>query len=281
MNKIVLSLLAIMIFTGCQLKPTKVTNQETVILEAGSPQALMRGNPVILDVRPAFEFNLLHVPGSINVRWEDFSQNNPRSRGLLQNDLFAVARRLALIGIDPQTKVVVLGKGPAGQGEEGRVAWTLQTLGIKDVHTVLHTNFREANNTREIPPIKNKSYWKPTVDETSSISLKDFKDLLKKNDPKLIVLDVRTSAEFQHSNLAKISAVSAKMENIEWTRFYNPSGFRMLNLDNLLANTGITKEHTVVVISGHGVRSGAVTYVLRSNGFSKARNFAGGYEQWK
>jgi thiosulfate/3-mercaptopyruvate sulfurtransferase len=35
----------------------------------------------------------------------------------------------------------------------------------------------------------------------------------------------------------------------------------------------------VEVISNHGVRSGAVTWALRRLGYTKARNFAGGYEQ--
>src|SRR5690349_21817188 len=139
--RIVLAFIAVLIFGGCQVKPTKVVTQEPVMSEGQFAESLMKDKPVLLDVRPAFEFNLAHVPGAINVRWEDFSQSNPQSRGLLDNDLFSLARRLSLVGIDPDTKVIVLGKGPQGTGEEGRVAWTLKVLGVKDVYTMLHTQY--------------------------------------------------------------------------------------------------------------------------------------------
>lgn len=265
---------------GCQLKPTKITEQEPVISESATAESLMKGSPVVLDVRAPFEFNLAHVPGAINVRWEDFSQNNPKSRGLLQNDLYALARRLALIGIDPSSRVLVLGKGAQGMGEEGRIAWTLQVLGVKDVHTLLHTSYREMNTNREIPPTQNKPYWKPTVDETLTVSAKDFKSIAQE-EPNVVILDVRLAEEFGLRNLSSVAGIKAKVIHISWTEFFNNKGLAKRDLEPWLAEKGINKDTKILVISNHGVRSGGVTYVLRSRGYSQARNFAGGYEQWK
>ncbi|MEK2645848.1 sulfurtransferase [Bdellovibrio sp. BCCA] len=276
---LVASLLAVLV--GCQQKPTKIVTQEPVIGENITAERLMKDNPVILDARPSFEFNLAHVPGAINVRWEDFSQQNPKSRGLLQPDLFSLARRLSLIGVDPQTKVLVLGKGPQGAGEEGRVAWTLKVLGVKEVYTVLHTSYREMNPTKEAPLVQNKPYWKPDVAETLTTDFKDFKNMVSKADSSLVVIDVRSAQEYALRNLSQIKDVKASVINMNWTEFFGEKGLPEKKIESALYEKNISKDTKILVISNHGVRSGAVTYALNFLGYKKASNFAGGYEQWK
>lgn len=275
-----LALIFGLMFTGCQIKPTKITNQEPVMGEGQFADALMKEKPVILDVRPAFEFNLSHVPGAINVRWEDFSQQDPRSRGLLDNDLFAIARRLSLVGIDPDTKVVVLGKGPQGAGEEGRIAWTLKVLGVRDVYTLVHSSYR-AMNPKEEPVVQNKPYWKPQVQDGLMISYKEFKNLAEKEDAGTVILDVRLPEEFKLRNISMTKNVKAKLEYLEWKDFFGEKGLPAKNVEAKLNAKGITKDTKILVISNHGVRSGAATYALQYLGYKNVRNFAGGYEQWK
>ncbi|MGZ3779707.1 MAG: sulfurtransferase [Pseudobdellovibrionaceae bacterium] len=265
--------------------PTKVVAQDAVLGgdqlsgEKLTAENIMKEKPVILDVRPAFEFNLSHVPGAINIQWGDFSSSNSRYRGLLQTDLFALARRLSLIGIDPDVKVVVLGKGSQGSGEEGRVAWTLKILGIHDVYTLLNTSYRALNVTKENLPPENKPYWKPQVHESLRTSVKEFKNKVEKTDQDTVVLDVRSPQEFNLHNLSQIKSVKVSVINIEWKAFFNEKGFPSQKVESLLANHKITNKTNLLIISDHGVRSGAVTYALNFLGYKKASNFAGGYEQ--
>ncbi|WP_373997669.1 rhodanese-like domain-containing protein [Bdellovibrio bacteriovorus] len=281
MRSFVLTLISLVLFLGCQQQPTKVVSEEPVMGESVTAEKLIKGNPVILDARPAFEFNLLHVPGAINVRWEDFSSQNPKSRGLLQGDLFALARRLSLIGVDPDTKVLVLGKGPQGAGEEGRIAWTLKVLGVKEVYTVIHNSYREMNTTREVPPVQNKPYWKPVVQDDLAVDFKTFKNQALNGGNGIVILDVRSSQEFALRSLAQMTEVKAPVLNIDWTEFFGEKGLPDRKIERLLSEKNIGKDTRILVISNHGVRSGAVTYALQYFGFKKATNFAGGYEQWK
>ncbi|WP_253715986.1 sulfurtransferase [Bdellovibrio bacteriovorus] len=262
------------------MKPTKITNQEPVVGEGSFADSLMKDKPVILDVRPAFEFNLSHVPGAINVRWEDFSQQDPRSRGLLDNDLFSLARRLSLVGIDPDTKVVVLGQGPQGAGEEGRIAWTLKVLGVRDVYTLVHSSYR-AMNPKEEPLVQNKPYWKPQVQDSLMISYKEFKNLAEKEDVDTVILDVRLPEEFKLRNISMTKNVKAKLEYLEWKEFFGDKGLPTKSIEAKLTAKGLSKDTRILVISNHGVRSGAATYALQYLGYKNVRNFAGGYEQWK
>ncbi|NUN07101.1 MAG: ABC transporter ATP-binding protein [Bdellovibrio sp.] len=272
---------ALILFVGCQQKPTKITVQEPLIGETLTAEALMKNQPVILDARPAFEFNLAHAPGAINVRWEDFSQNNPKSRGLLQADLFALARRLSLVGVDPESKVVVLGKGRLGSGEEGRIAWTLKVLGVKEVYTLVHTSYREMNATKEAPLTQNKPYWKPQVAENLSIDFKEFKNFSESEKKLGVIVDVRSAQEFALRNLTQSKGVKAQVLNLPWQDFFDDKGLPNKKIASALAENGITTDTRVIFISNHGVRSGAATYVLQYLGYKKAQNFAGGYEQWK
>lgn len=278
---IVLFLSFVVLLSGCQQKPTKVVTQEPVIGENITAEKLIKDNPVILDARPAFEFNLAHVPGAINVRWEDFSQTNPKSRGLLQTDLFAVARRLSLIGIDPDTKVLVLGKGPQGMGEEGRIAWTLKVLGVKDVYTLRHNSYREMNTIKEAPLVQNKPYWKPQVVENLWIEFPEFKNQVTRAESGVVVIDVRSAQEFALRNLSQVKQVRVPVLNLDWKEFFGEKGLPQAQIEKSLAEKGVTKNLKILLISNHGVRSGAVTYALRFLGYTQAVNFAGGYEQWK
>ena len=269
-----------LLFISCQQMPTKVVSQESV--QGGDQKSLeqfKKNNPVILDVRSPFDFNLMHMPGAINVRWEDFSQNEAHTRGLLQRDLFGIARRLSLIGIALDSKVLVVGKGLRGAGEEGRVAWTLRVLGVKDVMTLNHDHFREANPREANPPVENKAYWKPLVDETLFIEARDFKAL--STDEKVVILDVRALPEFQQDNVLKKKGIKATVVNIDWKEFFQANGTAKSKLDAVLAAKNIEPDQVILVMSNHGVRSAAVTYALRGAGYKQVRNFAGGLEQWR
>ncbi|KHD88144.1 MAG: ABC transporter ATP-binding protein [Bdellovibrio sp. ArHS] len=281
MKNIFLLFAAVILFGGCQQKPTKVVSEEPVVGETLTAEKLIKGNPVLLDARPPFEFNLMHVPGAINVRWEDFSSQSPKSRGLLQGDLFALARRLSLIGVDPDTKVLVLGKGTQGMGEEGRIAWTLKVLGVKEVYTVLHTSYREMNTTREVPPVQNKPYWKPQVQEQLAVDFKTFKNQALSGGNALVILDVRSSQEFALRNLGQDQEIKTPVLNVHWTEFFDDKGLPAKKAERVLSEQNISKDTRILVLSNHGVRSGAVTYALQYLGYKKTANFAGGYEQWK
>src|SRR5690554_3154794 len=87
----------------------------------------------VLDVRSSGDFAKSHVPGAANTPWETFvdgektgeiSADDKRLTALLQN-----------AGITHQKPVLIYGNwsDKSAWGEEGRILWTLQYLGKKDV----------------------------------------------------------------------------------------------------------------------------------------------------
>ncbi len=261
---------------GCQQMPTKVTVEEPVQAYTVTAEDLKKTNGIIIDARPAFEFNIAHTPGAINISWQDFSQQDARVKGVLQKDTFSLARRMALIGIDPETPVIVLGKGSAGQGEEGRVAWTMKYLGIKNVYTLNASAFREQNNNpnKQAPLVKNKPYWKPVVDENMNVDLKTFKEKVL---VQTIVIDVRSNNEFSLPQVVRQKWKTSKVYNLPWSDFFKKNGLVDSAILARLNELGIQKADEIILISNQGVRSGAVSYALKELGFKKPLNFSGGY----
>lgn len=289
-------LLALLLLVSCAPKPTKVTTEAPVMTRKEVQKAKVTAETVILDVRSPMDFNLSHIPGSINVAWEDFSRRAPDYRGLIEKDLHPIARRLALIGIDPQTPVLIVGKGKIGKGEEGRVAWTLESLGIHNIQLASVEDFRERRDGGA--DVKNKNFWTPAFDDTMSITWDELKNKIEGSsypmtrarrkalqtplpvkDENFVVLDVRAPEEYSIDNLNKRTPRVFRLENIDWREFLTDSMDPNPAIMKLLNDKGVTQMTEIDVINNHGVRSGAVTWALQKLGYKKARNFAGGYEQ--
>lgn len=300
LNGILISVFALLL--ACQQKPTQIMTQKKVMPKETSISSLVSDNTVILDVRNPFEFSANPIPSSINVQWSDFTHRNPEERGVLDSDLFAIARRLALWGINPDTPVLVVGKALDGHGEEGRIAWMLNHLGIKKVNVAKYDLFRGRIANPDEPEVapKNKETWMPGEASLSELNWNAFMEKLvpyrydfKFLKPYLLdwkegnrvgrflnstlrFLDVRSDQEFKRFNLQQLDP-KFPLTHIEWTQFYLPNGTVRVAVDAELQKLGWSEDDEIIVISEEGVSSGAVTFALTHLGYPRAQNFSGGY----
>ena len=287
MMKFLGALVAILLFASCLQKPTKV--YQTVPTQVKGEGAgfsvgiTLTDKAVIVDARPSFDFAVSHLNGAIHLPPEDFNQHEPAFRGVLEIDKFFHARRLARLGISSDTPVVVVGRGPLGNGEEGRVAWTLKVLGLKDVSFVGQGFFSLPLTTAEAPPRAPVPIWKPQIEESLTVSKADF--LRASHVPRSalsapIIIDVRSADEYLGKTkiferpLPNLSAI-----NIPWTEFFDSKGLTSSSMNERLNAVGVTKIRVIYVISNMGIESAAVTMALRGLGFHKASNFSGGYQE--
>lgn len=282
------ALLALLSVTGfllisCQSKPTKVFDSVEARVREGE-KAKVTPQHVIVDARPTFEFSISNVPGSVNLRAEEFTQPQEPFRGLFEADLFFHTRKLARMGIGPDTPVIVVGRGPQGNGEEGRLAWTLMYLGVKDVSFMHIDAFDRGQLAASTEPRKPVAIWKPNLDETLIVSREDF--LKKVNSPRVelsspVIMDVRPTNEY----LGKVPGPFRQpppdlgATNVPWTEFITSKGLSRPEIKEQLEATGIVPTREIYVISNRGVESATVTLILRKLGYSKAANYAGGYAE--
>ena len=304
---IVLSLLA----SGCALQPTKTVENLPRAFEGS--QALLgplqlNEQTVILDTRSSFDFSMARIPRSQHLNWTDYSEPEPAQRGWLQQDLFAAARRLARMGVGPDTPVVVLGLGREGQGEEGRVAWMLAYLGVKDVRfgrfdsvkarlttsppsgfgdipggTPLDAEgdaeFRKSLRPTEPPP-KEIPIWKPEVIENLLVSDQEFRAAMRKSEADGVrFIDVRPSRDYlgQSGGLRAKSIPNLNALNLPWKELFDDNFRPEKSLRPQLAALGVRDDERLIVLDHDGIAACASVMALRAMGFSRAGCFAGGY----
>jgi thiosulfate/3-mercaptopyruvate sulfurtransferase len=269
---------------ACQTKPTKVYESVEAKLRDGQ-KASVPAAAIIVDARPAFDYSISHINGSVNIRWDEFTQPQEPYRGVFEGDLYFHARRLARMGITPDTPVIVVGRGIQGGGEEGRVAWTLKYLGVKSVEFMHIDAFERPRPNQEAPTHESKPIWKPSLDESLIVSRQEFlkKALLPRTEGQQVplVIDVRSASEY----LGKTPQPFAKpipdlaAINVPWSEFITSQGIPRLEVKGQLQAIGISPDKEILVISNRGVESAVVTMVLRNLGYQKVANMAGGYSE--
>lgn len=309
MSGVIKSILAILVVlgVGCSTVPpaTKITESKSVQTHLEEVRTKLSKNTVILDTRDAVDFYVSKVPGSILVEWKDFSVQFPGAEGVLDTDPLNITRRLALWGIGPESEVIVLGKvfdkDQPQEGKFGRIAWMLKEMGVVNVKTFNYEVFkREVFGLNEALPV-NKDMWMPVVDVRSEIKFDEFQRLIypfnynfkfytiskidekaglrvgRFKNTKTHFIDVRSETEFKDVSLKSLDA-GFPLINIPWQQFYTPEGIVKFDFENNLKAKGIEKDDLIILISNHGVRSGAATFALREMGFTESRNFSGGYK---
>jgi thiosulfate/3-mercaptopyruvate sulfurtransferase len=298
---------------GCGLKPTRAYEIEPRFSPAGAgagsegsltePIALT-ADTVVIDARRPFDFATSRIPRSLSMQWSDFTQPMPAQRGVLQADLFQVARRLARAGVDLDAPVVVVGYGRAGSGEEGRIAWMLRYLGVKQVRFASFLYFPgpfaslspipspdAAGAPPDEPPQRNAPMWKPVADLSWLATRSELREVLNKNGVSkplragplaqakaYALIDARPARDYlgQEGFGAARSVPNMGAVNAPWTEFIDAKGRPSCAPLRRLAQAGVTPDKRVVAFDELGLGSGAVVVALRACGYPDAANYAGG-----
>ncbi|MCM2282858.1 MAG: rhodanese-like domain-containing protein [Bdellovibrionaceae bacterium] len=283
---------------ACASQPTRVGENESRQLQPATNvpvEVKLDEWTVVLDARPAFDFTLSHIPRAIPIQWSDFTQNEDAARGVLQKDLFALARRLARIGISPDSKVVVVGRGIGGEGEEGRVAWTLAYLGVKDVTAVPLSYFKGPLTSQVGTPPAPVPIWKPAPVDDLLVTREELTNAIAKGGVhrpipyknggpavrQYKIIDVRSPREYVGKEGLALKRPVPNMDaiNISWNEFFDASGRPQPRMLQQLRELGFGEQDRVIVLSERGLRSAAVTMALRDLGIKNVGNSAGGLRE--
>lgn len=311
------AVLLLLVLSACQTKPTVVRETPSRTF-AGGPALLgpivLSEDMVIADARPPFDYSMARIPRSVSINWADYSEAEPAKRGWPQKDLFAAARRLARLGISLDSKVVVLGLGKNGHGEEGRVAWMLAYLGVDNVRFGQFGSVKARLTTEALPEegrsdfgkaasvdarpgqppeaaTPAKPIWKPLVVSNLIASKEEVLGAIENNamekpwsfkgaKPKLYrLIDVRSESEYLGRSGGFRSKLIPNLNalNVPWKEFFDGDFRPFGETAERLASIGVRPQQRIIVLDNDGVASAAVTMALRAFGYTDAANFAGGY----
>lgn len=107
------------------------------------------------------------------------------------------------------------------------------------------------------------------------ISPKDAWDVLEK-DPKAVLVDVRTHAEWAYVGLPDVSGLGKDLKMISWVLF--PKGEVNSEFTDDLIDQVPDKDATVLFLCRSGVRSIAAAKAATEAGFAKSYNVLEGFE---
>lgn len=240
----------------------------------------------VLDVRPSGDFAKSHVPGAVNITWESFvdgekngevSPNDQRLNALLQN-----------AGVRQNQPVIIYGNwsDKSAWGEEGRVLWTLQYLGKKDVF-ILQGGFqgwKKADLHEKGSKKIEKGDFSIKRHENLRISTSALQKLLAENSENLVVLDTRERIEYH--GVPKYGEDRGGhipgARHMWWYDVFSKNGNlkSKSELNALFSSRGISKDSQIVVYCTGGIRSGFVFTVLQALGYKNIKNYDASMWAW-
>lgn len=251
-------------------------------------QNLGRDGLVVIDVRgkAAYMFGG-HIPGAVHATWHDFSDPNAAAKGLLDPDLSRIEQKIRALGIDNDSDIVIYSNPFDNWGDEGRMFWMLQYLGLTQLRILdggwvkwvaEKRRFEHMNVT-----VKAGSFTAKPKPEL--IVLKDeLKKLVKRPHPETVIVDARSLEEYAGKEVQGIprpghipSAIS-----VPWNGFLNPDA-TVKDLEKLkaaLEEKGVQEGREVICYCTGGVRSAWLYVVLKLVGHDKVRNYPGSWWEW-
>lgn len=221
------------------------------------------------------------LPNASAVTWQDLSEPKLPTKGRLLGDA-ALTAKLQALGVAKDKAVVVVADPVNGWGEDGRIAWTLRTLGhAKAVIVDGGLPALKAGGPLQIAAPKipgdfvvaRTQRWETTKEELKA-------SLGKKN---LVVFDVREPREYEgktpygESRGGHVPGAQA----LWYKDLIGPDG-KLLprpEIEKRLAAKGVTKDSEIVAYCTGGIRSGWFTTLLTDLGY-KTRNYPGSMWEW-
>lgn len=249
-----------------------------------APEALYlhQQGAVLVDAREGIKLSTFSK--SVPLGWQEISQKEFPNQG----NLVQVPQAKELIrkkGLDLDKIILVFGDPIGGWGEEGRIVWSLRTLGFSKSFIVDGgiNALQKASNS----PIPNHPEILAKVN-TSALENKNWSadsKLIQSglSDKKFAFIDTREEREFLGQTPYGESR-GGHLPGAKWIyykQFLDKEGYLLSEskIVSKLYELGISKDKTVISYCTGGVRSGWMTSVLVSLGYN-AKNYAGSMWEW-
>jgi thiosulfate/3-mercaptopyruvate sulfurtransferase len=258
-------------------------------LKAGATDLL------ILDARPPADYAKGHIPGAVNVKWQDFSDvtsttpGNPGWGAVLPPALLSA--KLSAIGVTDSKTIVVYAGAPGGWGDDGRITWVLRMAGIAGAR-MLNGGFefwkaqKYDISTWAVTPVAS-SYTVSSLDVSFLADMAYVSANLAT--PGVKIVDSRAGAEYQGATLygeARGGHIPGAIR-LPFDTVFNKVDYKgyatikdMTDLDAVFSAAGLKKTDIIIVYCTAGIRSAHMTLALRMAGYSKAINYAGSFYEW-
>ncbi len=258
------------------------------VISAEQAYQLKQSGAVFLDARDISHRFLPRIADAKSVTWEEFSlKDSPNNGKLLPKK--NILSNLEKLGVNGDTPVVVIGDPLNGWGEEGRIVWTLRSVGYQNSFWIDGGAKAYVGYLTEISKGKPavKQQLKPNGPAKShpelDIDHNQLKSAWRAGDKNLYIVDVREEREFK-GETPYGETRGGHIPGAKWIYFkdfLDDKGYLKSKeeIQNILNKQSVSKNGTIVSYCTGGIRSAWTTSVLLSYGIS-AKNYSGSMWEW-
>ncbi|WP_103332330.1 sulfurtransferase [Pseudotabrizicola formosa] len=252
------------------------------LIEADHARSLLGSGAVLLDTRGAAQRMLRPLPRSTAVAWQDLSNPALPIKGQLLADDAVLTARLQALGVSADVPVIAVADSLNGWGEDGRIVWTLRSLGHQQAYMV-NGGVAALLAGGDLPAGAAAHRGDFTIRRTQDFAVTKEQLAALLGQPDVVILDTRERREYAgatpYGETRGGHVPGAK--HLHFADLVGADGKVLAGeaLQSRLAGLGISKTTQVVSYCTAGIRSGFVTAVLQSAGVD-ARNYAGSMWEW-
>lgn len=252
------------------------------IIDAQAARDLLASGALLLDTRSVDLRDARPVDGAVATAWQDFTNPDLPNKGHLLEDDSDLTERLRGLGISTDVPVIAIADTAQGWGEDGRIVWTLRTLGHEKAFLVNGgVDALLASGNLKITPATIPGDFR--VRRTAAYEIRKEELITLLGQPDVVILDTREPREYAGETPYGESRGGhiPGARHIFFKELVGADG-RVVEgaaLRARLADLGVTEDTQVVSYCTGGIRSGFVTAVLNDAGV-KARNYAGSMWEW-
>lgn len=257
-----------------------------------TPELASRLNDVtLIDLRPAEDFAVGHIPGSTHVDIYGVSLDDSAEAPL--NSFLAIFRVLfGSRGVRADRPVVIYDHESGERAS--RAVWLLAVLGHPDVRLLDGgtEGWVRAGQTlarlSEAPPPMDPTKVPPTPPPFRGTMNLDFLatrfDVERAiDDPGSVIVDVRRESEYRgtEKRARRVGTIPGAV-HLFWRDHLDQHGaFRSADdIRALYEAKGITPDKTVIPLCHGGYRSASTFIALKSLGYPKVRNYVSAWGEW-
>ncbi len=240
----------------------------------------------LIDMSDKMQYRKFHLP---NATWVNYAWLIRPQDGLeLSGGTVYMANALSQLGIKSTDTVIIYDS--MGNLESSRLYWELAKMkhhkvAIMDgglVSWVLAQN----KVTQAIPPLKKTNYPVPTSNLVDAYTADKEEVIAAMKDPKTILLDARSEAEYIGNPKQKRSGHIPTAILFPWDVSVDAAhGFKQRNakqLKMLLNQVGILdKKQPIIVYCHTGHRAARLWTMLKSLGYQNVKLYDGSMQEWE
>jgi thiosulfate/3-mercaptopyruvate sulfurtransferase len=251
------------------------------VIEAAQARELLDQGALLLDSRDESLRAALPIDGAVAVTWQSFTEPELPNKGKLLADDAVLTERLRTLGVSASNPVVVIADSQNGWGEDGRIVWTLRSLGHEQAFLVNGgVAALLADGPVTVAAVEPGDFTVARTD-AYAVTKEELRADLGKAD--VVILDTREPREFA----GETPYGESRGGHVPGAKplFYKDlvgADGKVLEGDALkarLSALGVGPDTQVVSYCTGGIRSGFVTAVLRNAGID-AKNYSGSMWEW-